>query len=158
NEAALKLARDRSPEVQLQVAIAAKKIKGSDTIHVLVDVLAHCGDDQLIPQIVWQNLHPLLESQYNHFLEEIAQVDLSKASTVRLVLPRVAEKLLAQQNLAAAPVAALFSAVRDADEPTARQCLELIATRIQSGEIRGERLVALREALAEPLAPLLEKA
>src|SRR5204862_1817428 len=55
------LAKDKSPDVLLQVAIAARKITGLDAMPILLDVLAHCGDDKLIPHIVWQNLHPLLE-------------------------------------------------------------------------------------------------
>src|SRR5205085_6681579 len=49
------LARDRSPDVRLQVAIAARKLAGVAAPTVLLDVLAHAGDDPLIPRIVWQN-------------------------------------------------------------------------------------------------------
>jgi hypothetical protein len=48
--------------VQLQVAIASRKIENLDALPVLVDVLTHCGHDKLIPAIVWPNLHPLLET------------------------------------------------------------------------------------------------
>src|SRR5262249_45732401 len=55
------LARDSSPEVQLQVAIASRKIKGLDPLPVLAEVLERCGQDKIIPSITWNNLHPLLE-------------------------------------------------------------------------------------------------
>src|SRR5206468_443825 len=50
------LARDPSPDAQLQAAIASRKIKNLDALPVLSDVLAHCGQDKLIPSIAWNNL------------------------------------------------------------------------------------------------------
>ena len=50
------LAADPSPDVQVQVAIAAKKIEGIDALPLLVAVAAKCGEDKIIPNIVWQNL------------------------------------------------------------------------------------------------------
>ena len=60
-----------SPDVRLQVVIASRKIEGIDAIPLLVKILADCGDDKLIPQIVWQNLHPLLENEGPKFLAEV---------------------------------------------------------------------------------------
>ncbi len=40
---------------------------GVEAMPLLLRVLAHCGDDKLIPAIVWQNLHPLLEDQATGF-------------------------------------------------------------------------------------------
>ncbi|MCI0748272.1 MAG: c-type cytochrome [Verrucomicrobia subdivision 3 bacterium] len=68
-ERVVMLARDPSPDVQLQVAIASPKVEGCDALPVLVDVLANCGHDKLIPSIVWPNLHPLLETGGARFAE-----------------------------------------------------------------------------------------
>ena len=57
------LARDSSPDVRLQVVIGAKKIDGVDPLPVLLDVLRSVPGDPLIPQIVWQNLQPLVEDR-----------------------------------------------------------------------------------------------
>ncbi len=57
----LKLASDSSPDVRLQVAIAATKFDGVDPLRVLLAVEQRSYEDPLIPQIVWQNLHPMLE-------------------------------------------------------------------------------------------------
>src|SRR5262249_38781574 len=54
---------ETSRDVLLQLAIAASKLKGVDPIPTLINVLSRCGDDKLIPHIVWQNLHPLLEEK-----------------------------------------------------------------------------------------------
>ena len=65
------LARDQSPDVQLQVAIAARKIEGLDPLPILVEVLSACGEDKLIPSIAWPNLHPLLPGQGERFVRLI---------------------------------------------------------------------------------------
>ena len=59
------LARDSSPDVQLQVTIAARKIEGIEPVGLLLEVASACGDDPIIPHIVWQNLYPLLGSNEN---------------------------------------------------------------------------------------------
>ncbi len=67
-EKVAELARDPSPDVQLQVAIASRKIKGFDALPVLSEVLSHCGQDKIIPSIAWNNLHPLLEIDSGPFV------------------------------------------------------------------------------------------
>ena len=93
-----KLGREGAPDVQLQVAIAARKIDGVDPLPVLVEVLAHAGDDKLIPHIVWQNLHPLLETRSADFLAEIKKYDLKKTPSLAKIMPRVTERILAAKK------------------------------------------------------------
>src|SRR5439155_23194446 len=94
------LARDPSPEVQLQVAIASRKIKGFDALPVLSDVLAHCGQDKLIPSIAWNNLHPLLETDAARFVSWIvsqgrparpARIQKNLSPALAALAPRVVE-------------------------------------------------------------------
>ncbi len=92
-QACLGLARDAAPAVQLQVAIAAGKLHDVDPLPVWVDILAHCGDDRLLPHIVWQNLHPHLPVESDRLLELVANVDLEQAPALAAMLARVAEKL-----------------------------------------------------------------
>ncbi|MEX2176777.1 MAG: PVC-type heme-binding CxxCH protein [Pirellulaceae bacterium] len=89
------LAHDPSPDVKLQVAIAAAKIEGLDPLPVLVEVLAHAGDDKLIPHIVWQNLHPLLETRSGDFLAEIKKYDLKTTPSLAKIMPRAIERIAA---------------------------------------------------------------
>jgi hypothetical protein len=86
------MAADSSPDVLLQVAIAAGKMNDLDRLAVWVDVLAHSGDDPLIPHIVWQNLHPELPAKTERLLSLVEKVDLDKASGLAELLTRVAEK------------------------------------------------------------------
>lgn len=87
------MADDEAKEVQLQVAIAAGKFASLDPLPVWINVLAACGDDELIPHIVWQNLHPLLPKRSDELLALVEDVDIAKAPGLAAMLPRVAEKL-----------------------------------------------------------------
>src|SRR5690606_13349945 len=88
-----KLAKDASPDVQLQVAIAATKLQLIDRLQCWVDILATSGDDPLLPNIVWQNLHPSLPAASDRLLELVADVDLEQAPGLAAMLTHVAEKL-----------------------------------------------------------------
>jgi putative membrane-bound dehydrogenase-like protein len=87
------LAADASPDVQLQVAIAAGKLEHIDRMKTWVDVLCNCGEDPLIPHIVWQNLNPLLPAKSDALLAMVEQVDLEQAPGLAAMLSHVAEKL-----------------------------------------------------------------
>jgi putative membrane-bound dehydrogenase-like protein len=75
-----------APDVLLQVAVAAPKLRGFDPLYALVDVLAHAGDDPLLPVIVWQNIHPLLAKDTQKFLALVKDrgVKLSPEFTKRM--------------------------------------------------------------------------
>jgi len=94
----LSLTRDKSPEVQLQVAVACTKLEGVDPLPVLVDLLAYSGDDPLIPHIVWQNLHPLLEDRSTEFLTLVKKHDLSTAPNLKKILPRATQRIIAAKK------------------------------------------------------------
>jgi putative heme-binding domain-containing protein len=53
-------------------------------------------------------------------------------------------------------VAALLDLVLDADETTARRCLGVLTTQIQTGAVDVDRVARLRAALGERLAPILQ--
>ncbi len=89
----VELAKDTSPDVQLQVAIAAGKLQDIDALATWITILANCGDDSLIPHIVWQNLHPRLPEEAPRLLEMLESVDLEKSPGLAEMLPHVAEKL-----------------------------------------------------------------
>ena len=60
--------------------------------------MAGSGDDKLIPRIVWQNLHPLLEQQGPEFLAEVKKHDLSRSPNLKAILPRATERMLAARK------------------------------------------------------------
>ncbi|HEX6987698.1 MAG TPA: PVC-type heme-binding CxxCH protein, partial [Planctomycetaceae bacterium] len=80
---AARLANDPSPDVRLQVAIAAPKLFDSgqvarndaaeeQVVELLFVVLKNAGDDPLIPAIVWQNLRPCLDGGLDRVLPRFA--------------------------------------------------------------------------------------
>jgi putative heme-binding domain-containing protein len=150
--------KDPSPDVKLQVAIAARKTEGLEPLPLLVRALASCGQDGLIPGIAWQNLSPLLEEQGLPFIRLAEQVELAKSPGLAKVMPRVLERLLARRSQDPATVAALLRVLLEgpgAYPPAARECLGLLATKIQTGELSGERLTNLRSAVEAPLKHIL---
>ncbi len=156
---AIDMASDPSRDVQLQVAIAARKLKPANSVRILLNVLANCGDDKLIPQIVWQNLHPSLEGGAAAFVEEIARRTPEEKANLELILPRAVERLLAQKTHDTAAVVKLLDLLLDgkvADEKTAQLCLATVAARVQSGEISGANLAALKQGLQPVLKPILD--
>ncbi len=148
------LARDESRDVLLQVAIASRKVAGMAPIPALLEVLSRSGDDKLIPAIVWQNLHPLLEDEAGAFLAEVKRRPAT--TNLGLLMPRVVERILAQRKPGPGLLVDLFGLVaegRAADLGAARQTLAVLATKAQTGEING----ATRTGLKERFVPVLRK-
>jgi putative heme-binding domain-containing protein len=150
----ISLAGDPAPDVRLQVAVAARKFEGVQPIPLLTRVLAGAGDDPLIPAIVWQNLHPLLEEQGEQFLRLVEKEDLVRNPAVAGLLPRVLERILAVRK--PEPDVMMTVVKLAAESPgAARQCLALLAGKVQTGEIAGPLLAALRGQLQPFLHDLL---
>jgi putative heme-binding domain-containing protein len=146
------LAKEEAPDVQLQVAIASRKLKDFPAIPVLLTVLAHSGEDKLLPHIVWQNLHPLIESQTDVFLGQLTNWKQLGFPHMSEIMPRVVERMVGRSDRDPAPVARLFALLADepgANPQAAGQTLQILAARVQSREIAGGELAKLRE-LMEP--------
>jgi putative membrane-bound dehydrogenase-like protein len=151
------LRNDPSPRVRLQVAIAAAKQESIPTIPTLAAVLAQAGDDPLVPRIVWQNLHPLLEKQTAEFVAEVQKLRAADSGSfpqpVIELLPRAADRILSTSKpdtLAVAELVKLLLSTEATDE-SADRCLQLLTARIRSGEITGESMVSIRKELETSL-------
>jgi putative heme-binding domain-containing protein len=146
-------ASDKSHDVLLQTAIAAPKMQ-VDAMHVLVEVLAHAGKDKLLPAIVWQNLVPLVRSKPQAFLDLLAK----RKGTPNLgkIMPRMVDLVLSRQRIEPEHVSNLLGHVAEgphADTGAARQCLVVLAAKLQTGEIAG----AAYPSLSKKLKPVLAK-
>jgi putative membrane-bound dehydrogenase-like protein len=149
-ETVRRMGADSSPDVQLQVAIAAPKFFGTDSLPMLLEVLTKCGKDKLIPHIVWQNLHPLLEEHSGDFLREVSKLDLRQTPNVASLLPRALERLLAARKMDAKTLVnlvALLGDERTGDSKACAQCFALLAAKVQTGELAAPQLEALRPTL-----------
>ena len=140
----------------LQFTIALSKLPYSRGQHAAwLATLATSGDDKLLPRVLWQNLHPSLESHANEFVEVLKTGEFLNFKPVADLMPRVADRILGRQKFDAKPVADLFSLLRDDHQPIAKQVIELLSAKVQSGELKGEKLDQLKAAMAETLTPLL---
>jgi putative membrane-bound dehydrogenase-like protein len=159
-DAVLRLAGDSSPDVRLQVVIAAGKLQGVDPLPVWTAVLAGCGDDKLIPHIVWQNLHPHLEQRGEEFVAAAVEQKLLGTPAFGRMLPLLLDRLLAVRGQSAAPLATLFAALAQSpgtDASLARQCLAAIAQRVQSGELNAAQSQAYQQRLQSVLRGIVRQ-
>jgi putative heme-binding domain-containing protein len=151
------LARDPSPDVQLQVAIASRKIESCDALPVLAAVLAHCGNDRVIPAIAWQNLHPLLERESARLVDLLRAMGAGTEGSeqappaVATLLPRLVERMLNTSQPDAAAVGKLLEYAAGRAPGRARECIAAV-----SANLAGLNDAQLGE-LKEQLRPVVEK-
>ncbi|PYJ81179.1 MAG: hypothetical protein DME22_21770, partial [Verrucomicrobia bacterium] len=155
------LAHDPSADVQLQVAIASRKINGLDALPILSEVLEHCGQDKLIPSIAWNNLHPLLETGSATFVSSVRSKERLSPALATLS-PRMVERILSARKPDAASVAALVKFVADRDGQRARECLSAVSSKLTALsepvtlELKAELKPVLQELLSrETDTPIL---
>jgi putative heme-binding domain-containing protein len=150
------MAGDGSPDVKLQVAIAARKISGIDAMSTLVEVLANCGDDKLIPAIVWQNLQPLLKDEGGRYVQLLEQRALRRRSQLTDLSPRVAEILLAADIESATALYELL--LKQADTAVIRPCLARLAEKLIHRELKPAQISALQARLESKLEKIVSGA
>jgi putative heme-binding domain-containing protein len=147
-----RLASDPSPDVQLQVAIAARKVKGLDALALLVEIASACGQDKLIPAIVWTNLHPLLPAEKTRFAALVARSDLKNAPGLAKLLPRTVDRLLGEGTADGASVRSLLEQLAACDASSIQEALSVVSERFPSLAPAAQDV--LRQAL-DPLADRL---
>lgn len=148
---------DVARNVVLQNVIATSKLPAGEDFRAIVTLLGAFSDhqdDPVIARVIWQNLHPRLEADPLHLFRALELVDLE---TEVSLMPRIADRLLGRQKFDAMPVARLFTLLRDDYPQVGREVLALLATKVQSGELKGEKLDQLKAAMFEPLTSLLSK-
>ena len=87
--------QDASPDVLLQLVIAAPKLSDVDPLPILVEIAARSPEDKLLPHIVWANLQPLLATRSREFLQYARQHDLKMSPNLAKIMPRATERILA---------------------------------------------------------------
>jgi putative membrane-bound dehydrogenase-like protein len=146
------LARDPSADVRLQVTIAARKIDGIDPVPLLIDVLVTAGDDKLIPHIVWNNLQSLMDERGGQIVRQMRQAGLERTASFAEFAPRTFERLLSPSRVDAGALRDLLElTLRSSDTRAAGLCVRMLATRIASRELAGERLDSVRRELSPVL-------
>jgi putative heme-binding domain-containing protein len=140
----ISLTHDPSPDVLLQVAIAAKKIDGIDPLPTLLNVLQHSHKDPLIPQIVWQNLHPMLEQRQLEIADRFKRLEGSDPSFAPLA-PHAIEKLLSSPKPDATVIAAFFNECLGGEQ--CREAIDVLTERFRGGNLPAAIAESLRREL-----------
>ncbi|MCZ6793914.1 MAG: PhoD-like phosphatase N-terminal domain-containing protein, partial [Planctomycetota bacterium] len=154
------LARDPVPEVQLQVAIASRKVAGLDALEVLSDVLDGAGHDKLIPSIAWPNLHPLLDDEGERFVRRIERQTTPLPPALATLVPHALSRLLAEPRPDVRAARRLLEFLCRRDAALAKRCLAAVSAAItgRSAEslaaIRGEVAPLVERLRSDPEGPL----
>lgn len=146
-----KLANDPSPDVRLQVAIASNKVTGLDAQELLMQVAAASGEDVLIPKVVWQNLLPHLASDAGKAVAIASRDDKRQTKGVIALLPRMVDRVLAEARPDADLLGRLVSLLvegGDSCRESAERCFDILASKMQTGEISKEEGQRVRDSLA----------
>ncbi|MDR3636518.1 MAG: c-type cytochrome [Isosphaeraceae bacterium] len=155
------LAHDADPAVSLQVAIAVNKIEGAEPIPVWLDILSHCGDDPLIPHIVWQNLHPMLDERGEAFADLVSQKRAGRSAALAELLPRAVERLLGGRKVGLVAAVKLLNTMIQAQGAEMREAsqraLRAVAGAAQSDQLSEADVQALRNALGKTSAAVLKE-
>ena len=148
---------EKSPEVLIQLAIANKKLDLGG-IPFYLQVLRHAPKDKLLQHIVWQNMHPLLETKGDEFVKAVKKG--GKLDYLGEILPRAADRIIASKKPQVEALAGLYELVTNGDRPNfgmAKQILAALAGRVQSGEIGAETKAGIRKGLWPLVSPELDK-
>ncbi len=148
-EKVLARAGDPSLDVKLQVAIAAPKLQGVDPLQVLIAVQASTDRDSLIPQIVWQNLHPLIEGRQDDLAVWARRVGKGRLDPL---VPHLIERLLAGPKANPEFVVALLRSCSEIE--ALREAFDLLAERFRERSIPAP----LEDDLRRELIPYLKAA
>lgn len=150
------LAVDDDPRVRLQVAIAAPKLlSDEDAVQLLTTIAAQPMSDELLPRIIWQNLHPLLETRGESFVRYLKSKGWADKPGVKSLVPRAIDRLLSTRESSLSAIAALFNIYASGDSfdaTIATRTLEIVYGQVLTGEIDRHELTSLKELLQ----PLLE--
>lgn len=153
------LADDESPDVRLQVVIAARKVEGVDPLPLLFKVLAGAGKDELLPHIVWNNLQPLMEKNSAQVVKEIAALErmvrpadeIERPAQLNNMLRILVDKLASLPDQDAKSVVLNFKTLSHLQDrnwffaPTSSHLyLAALRTRVQNREFSREQIEALR--------------
>jgi len=150
-----RLVNDPAPEVRLQAVIATTKMHGDGSYTDLLSALATAKLDPVLPQIVWQNLLPQLPTRRAEIVAEFLEREDAKYPAYAELIPRLAAWLLAQGESGAADVAKI--ALQTKQPSTKLLCLNILADRLQSGELGPAADAVLRKQLELPLLEIMGK-
>lgn len=156
---------DASLPVRLQAIIALGKVYQNDYFNVasampmqMFTAMKGADDDPILSRVAWQGLSAGIGRQAASVHDSLKAGPYLKQRAVAELMPRVMDRLLVgpldfPKNVGYR-VAELFQVVKAESPATARQLLDAISTKVQSGELDRERLDAVKKHLAPELSSI----
>ncbi|WP_152050886.1 PVC-type heme-binding CxxCH protein [Tautonia marina] len=146
------LAADPSPDVRFQLAIASRKVEGMDAMVTLLAVLGQTESDPLLPRVVWQNLHPMLDDPeaVARLADLLQGADLRWSSSLAEMLPRMLDRIIAVDAVSGEQIADLARFIiehESVDHSSRRASLATISDQVRQGRFDSDRLASLRAGL-----------
>src|SRR5262249_33846371 len=129
------LPMEQSPEVLVQLAIAAPKL-GGDPIPMLLAILAKSETDPsgLLPRICWRNLEPHLDGRVAAMVHQLKDVKIPE-SVLNEIMPRVLDRCRAKQKEQPADLMAMLGYVLNGSN---RKLSATALAAVTAAELNGE--------------------
>ena len=150
------LAGDPSPDVRLQVAVAAGKRDTSDGFNLLRTIMEHPQQDSLLPHIVWRNLQPMLDDQAKRMTDWLAAASLDKQPIAAALAGRITEYLLTSESRDIDAFAALLQSSLNGNDDLRSACLNVMLRAVDDGALTDEEQATLRAKSQSQLRTLFE--
>ena len=156
---------DRSPAVRLQSLIYVARMAQGDhpsgqillsMDDSLLAAVRLCGNDPVLQRTAWQAIKAY-GARYPKVLSSL-MIDKSvqESPIGRELTPRLVEWLLAQGPERQVVLGESFQNLLAANQTTAAGLiLSQLAAKVQTGEIKGDKLTSLKGAMSAPMSPLL---
>ncbi len=157
-----------NPREQTQAVIAASKllrqigqhkVDESDVdqlIQLHIEALAKAENDPLLSRIVWQNLHPYLETHSETFVKQIENPATQSNAALMALMPRIIDRLVGRKDFNPKPIVRLIEHLAIWKPDAAALGLGHLSTKVENREISGEHLSTLKLAAAKLLDSILE--
>lgn len=156
---------DRSPAVRLQSLIYITRMAQGDhpsgqillsMDEPLLAAVRLCGNDPVLQRTAWQAIKAY-GARYPKILTTLmTDKTVQEAPIGRELTPRLVEWLLAQGLERQVVLGESFQNLLAANQTTAAGLiLSQLAAKVQTGEIKGDKLNSLKGAMSAPMSPLL---
>lgn len=154
-----------NPREQAQAVITAAKLMRSQAetevtaaesdqyFQGLIEALSVAQDDAVLSRLVWQNLHPYLESRADQFIALMSAPASKDNAALMSLMPRVIDRLIGRKQFDPAPIARVIELLAGWKADTAAQGIERLTAKVQNRELNADQITATKGSLG----PLLQK-
>ena len=155
-------AREQSQAVIAASKLARAHVKKNENavdyqclFRLYFDALAQSKGDAILARLVWQNLHPFLETKADLFVRTLDNPKSKDNVGLMELMPRVIDRIVSRKDFDPATIARLIELLSRWKPETAAEGLGRLSAKVQNREIASDQLSALRRATESFLATVL---